>query len=156
MDWFVRAFLRSALVWLGLGVTLGVAMAIEPAWLVYRPAHLHLNLLGFVTMMIYGVAYHVIPRFTGRPLHWPGLAGTHWWVSNVGLALLVAGFLCRPHVPTHALHLLGLGGGLSALGAYAFIYNVWRTLGSTVPGGTPSMARPPLRTAPRGPSLPIA
>ena len=74
MDWFVRAFLKSSLVWLGLGVTLGVGMAGHPAWLVYRPAHLHMTLLGFVAMMIFGVAYHVIPRFTGHPLHGRRLA----------------------------------------------------------------------------------
>ena len=32
------------------------------------PSHMHMVLLGFVTMMIYGVAYHVIPRFTGHAL----------------------------------------------------------------------------------------
>ncbi|HEU4829720.1 MAG TPA: hypothetical protein VFT04_11060 [Gemmatimonadales bacterium] len=74
MDRFVRAFLRASLAWLGLGVTLGVARAVHPAWIAYRPAHLHMNLLGFVTMMIFGVALHVIPQFTGRPLHTVGLA----------------------------------------------------------------------------------
>ena len=44
-------------------------MAVRPAWAVYRPAHVHMLLLGFVTMMIYGVAYHVVPRFAGFPLH---------------------------------------------------------------------------------------
>ena len=66
MDWFAKAFIKAALVWLGLGVTLGVVMAVSPAAAVYRTAHLHMNLLGFVSMMIYGVAYHVIPRFTGN------------------------------------------------------------------------------------------
>lgn len=58
MDWFVKAFLKSSLGWLALGVTLGGAMAIQPAWTVFRPVHERMNLLGFVTMMIYGVAYH--------------------------------------------------------------------------------------------------
>jgi cbb3-type cytochrome oxidase subunit 1 len=156
MEWFVRAFLRSALVWLGLGVTLGVAMAIEPAWIVYRPAHLHLNLLGFVTMMIYGVAYHVIPRFAAHQLHWPGLARTHWWVSNAGLVLLAAGFLCRPHAAAHAVPVLVTGGVLSALGAYAFIYNIWQTLGGTVGSGKPAAAQASPRPAARGRALPTA
>lgn len=30
MDWFVRRFIKAALVWFGLGVTLGVAMAVHP------------------------------------------------------------------------------------------------------------------------------
>ena len=130
MEWFVRAFLRAALAWLGLGVTLGVAMAVQPAWLIYRPAHLHMNMLGFVTMMIYGVAYHAIPRFAGRPLHSNRLALTQWWISNLGLVLLVAGLASRPHGAAYAGLVLAGGGALAALGAYGFIYNLWRTLGA--------------------------
>ena len=71
MTWFVKAFLKSSLAWLALGVTFGVAMAAHPVWTVYRLAHVHMLLLGFVAMMIFGVAYHVIPRFAGFPLHRP-------------------------------------------------------------------------------------
>ena len=128
MDWFVKAFVKASLAWLALGVTLGVAMAAYPAWTVYRPAHLHMTLLGFVTMMIYGVAYHVIPRFSGFALHSRRLAGWHWWASNAGLALMVAGFATRPHAAALGAPLLVAGGTLSALGAYAFAYGVWRTM----------------------------
>ena len=69
MDWFVKAFLKASLAWLVAGVTIGVAMGIHPLWTLYRVAHMHIVLLGFVAMMIFGVAYHVIPRFTGYPLH---------------------------------------------------------------------------------------
>ena len=100
MDWFVRAFLKAGLAWLVLGVTLGVAMAVEPTWAVYRTAHMHMNFLGFVTMTIYGVAYHVIPRFSGSPLKYRQLAGWHWWISNTGLALMVAGFVLRVSAST--------------------------------------------------------
>lgn len=95
MDWFVKAFLKSSLGWLALGVTLGGAMAIHPQWIVYRPVHVHMNLLGFVTMMIYGVAYHVIPRFTGHALHSRRLAGAQWWLANIGLAVMAVGFTLR-------------------------------------------------------------
>ena len=128
MEWFVKAFLKASLAWLGLGVTLGVAMAAHPAWAVYRAAHMHMNLLGFVTMMIYGVAYHVIPRFTGHPLAMPRLAGAHWWISNVGLALFALGLGMRGHGIAGAAPLVAGGGLLSALGAYAFIVNLWRTI----------------------------
>jgi cbb3-type cytochrome oxidase subunit 1 len=130
MEWFVRAFLRSSLAWLGLGVTLGVAMAVHPAWTVYRPAHLHMNLLGFVAMMIFGVALHVIPRFAGRPLHSARLAGAQWWMSNGGLALMMIGFGLRAGGAAGATLVLGSGGAVSAIGAYTFIYNIWRTLGA--------------------------
>ena len=145
MEWFVRAFLRASLAWLGLGVTLGVAMAVHPAWIVYRPAHLHMNLLGFVAMMIFGVALHVIPRFTGRPLHSARLAGAQWWMSNGGLAAMLIGFGLRAEGAAEATLMLGMGGVMSAVGAYTFIYNIWRTLGvSHVPSRRPE--RRPLPT----------
>ena len=130
MEWFVKAFVKASVAWLAAGVTLGVAMAAHPAWTVYRPAHAHLNLLGFVTMMIYGVAYHVVPRFSGHPLHSRRLAGWHWWAANAGLLLMVAAFLLRPHAAVNplSLPLLVAGGTLSALGAYAFAYGIWRTI----------------------------
>lgn len=128
MDPFVRRFIRSSLAWLGVGVTLGVAMAVRPAWLAFRPAHLHANLLGFVSMMIFGVAYHVIPRFNGRPLHSPRAAALHLWVANLGLAGMVSGFILRIYRWTPGSALLAAGGALSAIGAFLFIYNLWRTL----------------------------
>jgi cbb3-type cytochrome oxidase subunit 1 len=141
MEWFVRSFIKASLVWLGLAVTLGVAMAAHPAWVVYRTAHLHMALLGFVTMMIFGVAYHVIPRFTGNALHSRRLATVHWWIANAGLAVLVSGFVARVSTPASAIPVLATGGVLAAAGAYLFIYNLWRTLGG--------------RPAPRSAAVPI-
>ncbi len=130
MDWFVRAFLRASMVWLALGVTLGVAMTVSPALVIYRAAHMHMLLLGFVAMMIFGVGYHVIPRFVGRPLRSRAAAAGHWWAANAGLALMVAGFFLRPSGLWPAQLLLISGGGLAAVGAYAFALNVWLTLGA--------------------------
>ena len=103
-------------------------MAVDPSLVIYRPAHVHMNLLGFMAMMIAGVAYHVIPRFTGHPLHSRQLAGLHWWVANIGLAVFVLGFIARPHAFREGAVLLAAGGSLSALGAYVFAYNLWRTI----------------------------
>ena len=130
MDWFVKAFLKASLAWLAAGVSLGIGMAVYPAWTVYRTAHLHMNLLGFVTMMIFGVAYHVIPRFTGHPLHSPRLAGLQWWLANIGLALFVTGLALLPatRYATPARIVVAAGGLLSGLAAYAFVYNMWRTI----------------------------
>ena len=146
MEWFVRAFLKSALVALGLGVTLGLGIAGHPQWIVYRPAHVHLNLLGFVTMMIYGVAYHVIPRFTGAPLYSRRLAGAHVWTATTGLAAMVAGFMLLPHLPRQGRWVLVAGGSLSVGAAYLFIVNIWRTLNA---------APRPARQAPT-PARPLA
>lgn len=148
MEPFVRGFIKASLAWLGVGVLIGLSMAFWPAEaLAYRPAHMHANLLGFVSMMIFGVAYHVIPRFTGNPLHDRRLAMIHFWVANAGLLLLVAGWIFRALRPALAAPSIHLGAVLSAIGAFAFIFNLWRTLepasGATtrVPAGMPLPVR---------------
>jgi cbb3-type cytochrome oxidase subunit 1 len=83
-------------------------------------------------MMIFGVAYHVIPRFTGYPLHNRRAAGAHWWISNLGLALMVCGFVERVARPGAGTVVLAIGGTLSALGAYIFAYLIWRTVDGPV------------------------
>jgi cbb3-type cytochrome oxidase subunit 1 len=103
-------------------------MAVHPVWTVYRAAHMHMVLLGFVTMMIYGVAYHVIPRFAGFPLHSRRLAGVQWWLANGGLALMVTGFAVRAWHADAGTIVLASGGTLSTLSAYLFVYVIWRTV----------------------------
>ncbi|MBM3906823.1 MAG: cbb3-type cytochrome c oxidase subunit I [Gemmatimonadetes bacterium] len=132
MDWFVRAFIKSALVYLGLGICFGLWMGIAPTAVIYRPAHAHLNLLGFVTMFIFGVAYHVIPRFSGHPLHSVRLATLNWWASNTGLVVLVIGFMFLPWRP-QARGVVAAGAVIAAIGALAFVYNLWRTLDGSGP-----------------------
>ena len=123
----ILRFIKSSLAWLGGGVTLGVVMAIWPRLIIYRPAHVHMNLLGFVTMMIFAVGYHVLPRIAGAPLRWPHLAPIHWWLSNLGLAMMVLGFFVLP-ANSAGRWLLAPGGTLAAIGAFCFIVNIWRTV----------------------------
>lgn len=139
MEWFVTGFLRAALVWLALGALFGLAMILHPAWLVYRPAHLHMNLLGFVAMMIAGVAYHVIPRFTGHPLVSRRAAGAHFWLANAGLVVMVAGFVLQGRGAAAWQVVLGTGGALSTAGILTFVVTLWLTISG--PRGVP-MPRP--------------
>lgn len=128
MESFTVRFIRSSLVWLGIGAALGLWLIFDPSVAAYRPAHLHANLLGFVSMMIFGVAYHVLPRFTGSPLYSRRTAMLHVWVANAGLALMVAGFVVRLHAASTGALLLQAGGILSATGIALFITNLWLTL----------------------------
>ena len=127
MDGFAKAFIRASLLWFVAGITLGLAMAVHPAWVVYRPAHAHMNLVGFVVMMIFGVGYQILPRFFGHPIHSRALAIAHVWLANLGLAGLVGGFLLAPHIGSASVPVTASGGMLWALGAYGFVYNMWRT-----------------------------
>lgn len=52
-------------------------------------AHVHLNLLGWMTMMIYGVGYHILPRFAGKPLKGGKLIDIQFYLANAGLLGMV-------------------------------------------------------------------
>jgi cbb3-type cytochrome oxidase subunit 1 len=127
MDWFAKVFIRASLLWFVAGITLGLAMAIHPAWVIYRPAHAHMNLVGFVVMMIFGVGYQMLPRFFGHPIHNRKLAVAHIWLANLGLAGMVAGFFLAPSIGDASIPVTATGGILWAIGAYGFVYNMWRT-----------------------------
>ena len=127
MDWFVKAFIRASLAWFSAGIIFGVAMAAYPAWVIYRPAHAHMNVVGFLTMMVFGVGYQLLPRLFGFGLHSRALAIAHWWLANAGLLLMVAGFMLAPHIGARSATLTAGGGTLFAFGALAFVYNLWRT-----------------------------
>ncbi len=128
MTSYGRLFIKSSLAWLCLGVTAGGAMAIRAEWMVYRPAHFHMLALGFAAMMIYGVAYHVMPRFSGVALASEKTPMVHWWLSNVGLLMLASGFVVRAAGGRYHAAFLATGGVLSALGAYQFAWTIWRTI----------------------------
>jgi cbb3-type cytochrome oxidase subunit 1 len=127
MDSFAKVFIRASLLWFVAGITLGLAMAIHPAWVVYRPAHAHMNLVGFVVMMIFGVGYQMLPRFFGHPIHSRMLASAHIWLANLGLAGMVAGFFLAPNIGDASIPVTAAGGALWAVGAYGFAYNMWMT-----------------------------
>ena len=108
MDIYARWFSRMGLIYLALGVVMGVVIGTQPEWSArLRFVHIHLNLLGFMTMMIAGVAYHVLPRFNARPVPWPGGVKVHFILHNTGL------------LGMSATHLAGglWSGGLRAVGA---------------------------------------
>ena len=131
MDWFAKSLIKFSLVWLALGVTLRVGMAAHTPWGIFRTAHLHMLVLGIVYMMICGVAYHVIPRFVSAPLHSRRAPVWHLFLSNIGLAFMVIGFAFRAMGGRAGTPILATGGVLSAVGAYTFVYVIWRTMGNT-------------------------
>lgn len=89
--WFIAAALLYAL----LGGLVGVAWLGWPGLLpgLALRAHAHLMLVGFVGMMIFGIALHVLPRFTGRALLSERLADAIFALANLGLPLMVLGWL---------------------------------------------------------------
>ncbi len=127
MEWYIKAFIRASLVWFALGIALGLALAWHPPWVIYRPAHAHMNVVGFLTMLVFGVGYQLLPRLFGHPLHSQQLAIAHLFLANLGLTGLVVGFFLQPSAAAAAQWTLTAGGLLYATGAVCWVYNLWRT-----------------------------
>lgn len=92
MDRYMKLFVVMAIVYFFVGSLLGFLMATDVASDAFRFAHIHFNLLGFMSMMIFGVGYFILPRFNARTLRWPGLVPVHFWVSNITLISMVIFF----------------------------------------------------------------
>ncbi|WP_018112068.1 hypothetical protein [Thermus igniterrae] len=80
-----RLALTSALVWFGFANLLGLLMGLGVLPYTWRPAHAHLQLIGFVGLMIYGVSYHALPRFRGVVFRRAGVALIQVVLANLGL-----------------------------------------------------------------------
>lgn len=90
-----RLFVSIALFYGLLGGLMAIVRLIDPSLIsgnVPR-AHGHIMLLGFILMMIYGIALHVLPRFGGFPLYSEQMADWQLYCANTGLPLMIAGWL---------------------------------------------------------------
>src|SRR4030067_1913398 len=117
MDRYTKAFVVAALVYflLAAGRGAGMGSAMPAGWV--RFAHVHFSLLGFMSMMIDGVGYFILPRFNGRTLHWPSWVPLHFYVANIGLIGMVA---TAPERPSTGCALFA---GLSVVSVAVFVIN---------------------------------
>ena len=133
MSPLVRRFLKTAIGFLMLGIGLGVLMLIRRELLGIWPtpwwtsAHTHAILVGFVMMMILGVALWMFPRPAKDDTHFdPRLAGAAYWCLTAGTAVRVVGELLRPDSAATALRWAVVAGGISqALGLMLFFWTMW-------------------------------
>lgn len=106
-------FIRFALIYFILAILLGLHMSVTGPVYPWMPIHVHFNLLGWMSMMIYGVGYHILPRFSGVPLWSERLSTWQLWLANIGLVGMAAGWMVRSS-----------GGNPTPLLIFAFIEGV--------------------------------
>ena len=86
MDPVAKNFIRMSVIYLTIAAVIGASFMFSRAYhhQLFH-AHVHVMLLGWISMMIYGVGYHILPRFNGNPVAFPKIAVAHFWVANVAL-----------------------------------------------------------------------
>ena len=96
MNKHTKRFIASALIYFFIGCSLGL-LAIASPDLVYqiRPIHAHINLLGWVSMMIIGVTYFVIPVFVLKHPYSDKAITLHLVLANAGIVGMSASFILQ-------------------------------------------------------------
>lgn len=122
-------FIWAGMLYLLAGSILGVLFLVAPSLLRLKTIHVHLNLVGFVIFVIFGVAYHILPRFRGKPLHSERLAWFQLIIANLGLLGMLLFLSLGAYFDFAGLTTLQAAfGALLGLAILLFLYNMGRTL----------------------------
>ncbi|TLS51932.1 cytochrome-c oxidase [Paenibacillus antri] len=103
------------------GVVMGMGMSMTDHHEL-SPVHVHLNLIGWVSMAIGGLVYCRFPAATGL------LGKLHFWMHNIGVPLMMGGLTALIFGATGFLLFVPIGGVLIVLGTIAFFANVVRNV----------------------------
>ena len=129
MDRYAKAFVKSSLIYLGVGTLLGISIMVWPdIQFALTRVHVHILLLGFMAMMIYGVGYHILPRFMGRPVYSGHLGNIQAWLANVTLIGLCISWILEVSqggMWRYFVILFGVGQGVSI---FLFMINLWMSM----------------------------
>ena len=131
-----RLFVKTSLIFFILTFLSGAVLLVYQvlgggrAW-TFVVAHTHAGTVGWLALMVMGVAYWMFPldkkRFEGgKGRYHPGLALSNYWLVTGGLVLrmLVEPFVTRGDVGPLGL-LLILSGIAQALGVLVFVWEIW-------------------------------
>lgn len=137
MNPLVRRYLRTAVAFLALGLLLGVWMLWVREFggrlpMRIRSAHTHALLVGFVMLMITGVALWMFPRpRRDDAVFRPWLAALAWWSIAGGTAIRVLlEVALGPSAPAVWRGLLVGAGVMQAVGVLLFFSTMWTRIRS--------------------------
>jgi len=114
-------FVATGSVFVTLGMVGGIAMAISGDHTL-APAHAHLNLVGWVTMALFGIYYHLVPVAGAT-----ALAKAHFAIAAAGVLAMVPGIILA--VLGRGEALVAIGSILTLLSMLIFVFTVLRYRG---------------------------
>ena len=129
MDRFVKGFIVMSIVYLGISTILGLLMLGHQNLLAIKFVHSHLNMLGWVSMMIYGVGYHILPRFMGRALYSNRIGEVQFYLANIALIAMLVFYTLNVYAPSGIyLTITVVSGVVEAFTVFLFFFNMLMTL----------------------------
>jgi cbb3-type cytochrome oxidase subunit 1 len=136
----VRLYVKTSFVFLLLGLLLGGYVAVEVnvlgrgvPWPLIT-AHVHLLLVGFLLMLVFGIATWMFPR-PGRDdaRYRPGLAWVVYWLLTASTIVRALGEIGAAIAGSRGSLLAAVGGLGQLAAAIVFIVNMWTRI--RMPGG---------------------
>jgi len=129
VDKFVKGFIVMSVVYLGAAAVMGILMLANPNVMALKFVHSHLNMLGWVSMMIYGVGYHILPRFMGRPLYNNKIGEIQFYLANISLVSMLLFYTLNVYNPSDVYKTITVvSGAVQAFSVFLFLYNMLMTL----------------------------
>jgi len=131
MNKLAKLFVKTSLVYLALSTILGVLITIGPG---YSFTHSHFALVGWVSFMVFGLAYESIPRFSSKPLYSRKLGMWQFWLANIGLIGLSLSYpvmrmyMLKGKDTSDAFLAVMIFGLIEVISCFIFIYNIWKSM----------------------------
>lgn len=116
-------FFKISVVYFVIAIILGIYMGIIDNFDL-SPVHAHLNLLGWVSMALFGTIYHFYPAAAETKL-----ATTHFWLHNLGLPVFQGALALSILTGDEFYAIFTIIGSVAVvLGGILFTVNVFRNL----------------------------
>ena len=131
MPTIARLLIKTALIWLILGLFLGVYLFSSLAGrlaVILLPVFYHMIILGWVTQLIFGVAYWFFPKYSkDHPRGYEKLIWISYFALNSGLILRAIGEpMAALSNSQYSEPILLLSILLQWFAALAFVINTWK------------------------------
>lgn len=118
-----KAYLKVAAVYFTIGVLAGLIMGIIHDFRL-TSVHAHVNLLGWVSMALFGLIYHFYPNAANSKL-----AKVQFWLHNIGVPVMLGGIAAQVFGVAAALPAAIVGSMAVVLGVILFTVNVFKHVG---------------------------
>ncbi|MGW8227837.1 MAG: hypothetical protein ACWGOW_03000 [Gammaproteobacteria bacterium] len=140
MNALVRRFIKTAVMFLALGLLTGAYMLVRRELFGIWPqpyvvsAHTHAVFVGFVMFMILGVALWLFPRpLRSDPRYRSGLIETVYWLLLAGTLLRFIGELTRAYSNTPSLAWLVMAAGFAQVASLLlYVWTMWYRIRPTM------------------------
>jgi hypothetical protein len=116
--------IKIAVVYFVIGVLLGMYMSMSEKMML-TPVHVHVNLLGWMSLALAGLIYVAFPGAADTTL-----AKLHFWLHNIGLPVMMIALALLIYGVAWAHIFVAIGGVVTVIAIILFAINVLKNLKS--------------------------